>query len=140
MPNPLKLIEADIARQCRDFMRARSWRHVRTQFAFSPGSFSTGEPGMADSLFLRYMDNGAALATWVEFKSPNDKRRCNCGPGRQCKLCRQRAWQERERARGAVVWVVDDLQEFIERYEAAYGWLHRADTGRGQLDLLAGAK
>ena len=136
---PVKVLEKDIARQVCDFLRARGWRPIRTNVVAGPG-YGIGEPGMPDYLMLHYQPNGRALVLWIEFKGPNDKRRCTCQPGKQCKPCRQKAWHVRERQRGASVAVVDDLQWFIDEYEKAYGWLHTGDTGRGQLNLLAGVQ
>jgi hypothetical protein len=141
-PSGPKILEKQVAQQVRDFLRFRGWRIVRTQFAFSPGSFSTGEPGMADDLALRFMDRdrAIALALWLEYKGPNDRRRCTCQPGsgKPCKVCRQLQWHQRERARGAVVWVVDDFSFFAELYEKHFGWLHSGDAAVGQLSLLGG--
>jgi hypothetical protein len=137
-----QLLERHITKQVCDFLCYRGWRPLRTQFAFSPGSFGTGEPGMADYLFLRYLGDGhqAVLALWIEFKGPRDRRTCSCRPGerRVCHVCRQRRWQERERQRGALVWVVDDFDFFAADYEKTFGWLHSGQQARGQLDLLGG--
>jgi len=125
------LLEKDVVKQVKDFLELRGWRAVRTQFAATPGMFSTGEPGMADYLFLRYMPAEAAparcLAAWVEVKSPNDKRRCECRAGdkKVCKQCRQTRWQERERQRGAFVLVTSNIDRFADEYEKVFGWLHR---------------
>lgn len=136
-----KLLERQIQKQVKDYLRFRGWRPVRTHFAYAPGTFSSGEPGMPDYLFLRYLDDGRALALWIEFKTPQDRRRCTCQPGesKPCPVCRQKAWHARERARGASVWVVYDLDAFVLEYESRYGWLHTGDEAMGQLDLLAGA-
>jgi hypothetical protein len=139
-PSGPKLLEKQVAQQVRDFLRARGWRIVRTQFAFSPGSFSTGEPGMADDLGLFYADRdrAVALALWLEYKGPNDRRHCTCQPGtgKQCKVCRQLAWHQRERLRGATVWVVSDFDFFATLYEKHFGWLHSGEKAVGQLSLL----
>ena len=135
MRQPTKLLEKHVSAQVRDFLKFRQWRSVRTQFAFAPGSFQTGEPGMADYLFLRYLENGLALALWIELKGPNDQRKCRCEVDKVCKLCRQTAWQERERVRGARVWVVSNIEDFERQYYAEFGWLH-SDAGIGQMDLL----
>jgi len=135
----VSILERQVTKQIVDYMLHRGWRPVRLHPIVAPGTFSAGEPGQPDYLFLRYLDGGACLALWVEFKSPNDKRRCNCRPdGKRCPVCRQKAWHDRERQRGAAVWVVADLQAFLGEYERLYGWLHSGEAGRGQLDLLAG--
>lgn len=138
----VKLLEKHVSKQVVDFLRAHGWRAVRTQFAFAPGSFTTGEPGMPDWCFIRYMPvdfhPSRALVMWVEVKGPNDQRKCRCGPGERkpCKVCRQHQWQDRERARGAVVVVVSDLDWFIAEYEKAFGFLHR-DEPRAEQDRRA---
>jgi hypothetical protein len=138
---PPQLLEKHVIEQARDYLHSRGWRLVKTQVVAGPG-YSVGEPGCADYLCLHYQPNGVALALWLEFKGPNDKRRCTCTPleKKVCKLCRQKKWHARERGRGAVVWVVSELMAFIEQYEREYSWLHSGDSARGQLDLLAGAR
>ncbi len=137
----MKLLEKDVAKQIKDFLAAKGWRCVRTQFAHTPGMFSTGEPGMADYLFLRYMPAEAAparcLAMWVEVKGPNDQRTCRCRAGEKkiCKVCRQKAWHDRERQRGALVWELSALNRLLVEYEREFGWLHRGEQATGQLAL-----
>ena len=139
------LKESDVQSQVRDYLKARGWRPVRTQFSFTPGSFSTGEPGMPDYLFLYPMAGGqycASLALWIEFKSPK-ARGCICKPGeaKKCRHCRQHAWHAKERAKGFTVWAgIDDFTWFEDTYLSMFGWLHAGDHARGQLDLLAGVK
>ena len=133
----MKLLEKDVSKQVKDFLKARGWRPVRTQFAFSPGSFATGEPGMPDWLFLRYEAPGRGLILWVEVKGPNDQRKCRCQPGdrKPCKVCRQRLWHERERGLGASVCVVEDIELFSAAYERSYGHLHCGEEAKGQLAI-----
>jgi hypothetical protein len=119
-------------------MQAHGWRAIRHQRTAVPGSFSTGEPGIPDSQYVRYFDKpmGAALIVWIEVKGPNDKRKCRCaGDGRVCGYCQQLRWHARERARGAVVWVVDDFDQLCVIYEKVFGWLHRGDRAIGQAEL-----
>jgi hypothetical protein len=104
-----KAVEREIQTAVVDFLRAKGWRPVRTHPVAMAG-FSAGEPGQADFLFLHYV---CGVMLWVEFKAPGK----NPTP-------KQAAWIERERARGAVVWVVWDVGAFIERYTALYGYLH----------------
>ena len=134
------LLEKHITKQVRDYLAARGWRPVRMHPVVTPGMFSAGEPGQPDYLFLHYRGR-AALVLWIEFKGPKDRRRCVCRGGDKnlCAVCRQQAWHDRERLRGATVWVVSDIAEFIAEYERVYGWLHFGDAARGQLDLLADA-
>jgi hypothetical protein len=136
-----QLKESDVQSQVRDYLRARGWRPVRTQFSFTPGAFSTGEPGMPDYLFLYPLPGQycGSLAIWIEFKSPR-ARGCTCvlGEAKKCRHCRQIAWHQKERAKGFVVWSgVDDFDWFEDHYMEKFGWLHAGDRARGQLDLLA---
>ena len=125
------LLEKDVSEQVKSFLEARGWRGVRTQFAFTPGAFSTGEPGMPDWCYVRYMPvkevPARALVLWVEVKGPNDQRTCRCRAAdkKKCKVCRQKAWHERERALGAALVVVDDIDWFEADYNKAFGFLHR---------------
>lgn len=133
----MKLQERDIRKQGCDFLKAHGWRNVRTQFAFAPGSFSTGEPGMADDLFLRYEVPCRAWVLWVEWKTPTDRRRCMCRPGENklCRQCRQKQWARREEQLGATVLYVSNFEELALWYDRTFGFLHRGDTGRGQLEM-----
>lgn len=138
---PLK--ENDVQKAVCGFLRAQGWRIVRTQFSFVQGAMATGEPGMPDviALYPLRKDYASVLGIWLEFKSPNAKLNCRCEVGKKCRLCRQKDWHERERARGFVVWSgVDDTQWFIDTYQSKFAWLHSGDQARGQLDLLAEAK
>jgi hypothetical protein len=79
-----------------------------------------GEPGMPDYVFIRYgmvkpsipcmcsLEDGCVCAQilWIEMKRPGEKPRPN-----------QLAWHETERARGAVVMVVDDIDKFRDWYK-----------------------
>ena len=136
-----KILEKDVQQAHIDFMAARSWRFVRTQFATMPGMFATGEPGQPDGFFVRYMPApelpSRALFVWCEFKGPNDQRSCRCTVelnkrGREvkkvCKICRQKAWHDRERGRGAIVVVSNDIATFARWYEREFGWLHRGQV------------
>jgi hypothetical protein len=73
-----------------------------------------GEPGMPDYLYIRYAWIGCnksgqfegwhredAQVLWIEFKKPGEKPRPD-----------QLAWHEAERARGALVLVVNDIDAF----------------------------
>lgn len=135
----LPLSEADVAKQVKDFLVWRKWRAVRMQRTVVPGQFQTGEPGIPDFLFLRYLPDGVTLTLWVEFKKPTDRRGCRCRPGKTtlCTQCAQAKWKERERRLGAVVVEVSDLDAFHRWYDREYGWLHTGKSGVGQLQLEA---
>ena len=125
-----ELLERQVTAQVRDYLKARGWRAIRNQVTVLPGAFQTGTRGMPDFTFLRYLDckvPAAALCLWIEVKRPSGK------------LSEaQVEWHSKERLLGGTVWTVDDFDWFVGEYERAFGWLHTGDTGRGQLELLAG--
>lgn len=138
-----ELLEADVVKQVKSFLEAHGWRSIRMQRMVMPGMFQTGEPGMADSCWIRYDPRpefpAMAMVIWLEYKGPSDKRKCRCaqiaGTKKRCTVCDQAAWQKRERARGAVVWIVNDIDFFISLYKRVFGWLHEGESARGQLEL-----
>jgi len=123
------LAERDVKRQVCDFLEWRNWRPIRNQVSVSQnaagGWFRTGENGMADYLFLRYLDDkpGAALALWVELKREGKPRRPD-----------QVKWQLEETLRGALVVTVDRYEDFEQWYYQTFGWLHGPE-GAGQQRL-----
>lgn len=128
--SPGELLERQVTAQVKDFLKHRGWRPIRNQRTVLPGSFQSGEPGQPDYLFLKYLEcktYAGTLCLWIEMKRPRGK----LSDG-------QIQWHTEERRRGGVVWVVDDFDWFHGEYDRIFGWLHSGDTGRGQLDLLAG--
>lgn len=128
--SPAKLLERDVARQVKDFLRWRQWRIVRHQVAVASGgasTFSVGEKGMADLQAVYYFrgGHGLTLTLWIETKRP----------GKPLKP-HQIEWKAKEEARGACVWKVDNIDAFERAYNAKFGWLHRGDTGHGQRELV----
>lgn len=115
--------EAEIARAIVDFMQKRLWRSIRMQRTVIPGQFQTGEPGITDYLFLHYEP---VLVLWVEVKAPDGHLRPQ-----------QREWIDRERARGATVWIAADIGAYEEAYAEKYGWLHDG-THPGQVEMYMG--
>lgn len=142
----MKLKESDVTQQVKDFLEYRGWRAIRLNRGLMQGAFGGvvqfGEPGMADFLFIRYMQGnleaGPALTLWVEFKAPGRRAQCRCQskrPRQRCTACDQAKWREQERRRGALVWLVDDLDQFGAEYRRVFGWLHSGDAARGQSEL-----
>ena len=127
--SPAKLAEREVTRQVKDFMLYRGWRAVRMQRTVIAGAFQSGEPGIPDYLFLRYVSQAKAhvLAIWIEFKGPT---------GRVSE--QQQIWHCDERLKGALVWVVDDFEWFAAEYDRLFGWLHSGERAPGQLDMLVG--
>ena len=129
-----KVLEKDVVAAVRRYLELRGWRPVRMQVMgaqnLSTGRYvPAGEPGMPDHQFLNYLGGGKAFVLWIEFKSPNDKRRCTCRPfdKKLCGKCRQQQWRKREEERGALVWQISDLREFEQDYDRHFGWLHTGD-------------
>jgi len=128
MPSKPKFSEADVTAQVRSYLEAMGWRAIRMQRTVMKGQFQTGEPGMADCLFLRYPKRGGTggicAHLWIEFKAPGKLANCICAtkkPRQRCTACDQFAWQTEERRRGAVVWQVDDYEQFCARYRLEFG-------------------
>jgi hypothetical protein len=122
--SPNGLLEADVTRQVKDFMQHRGWRALRMQRTVVPGAFQTGEPGIPDFLFLRYLQTefgGLCCACWIELK------RATRGKLSQ----QQKQWRDRERARGAVVLTASDIKEFHAEYYRLFGWLQSEEWVRG---------
>ena len=144
----MNLSESQLSRTVRDFMEAHGWRCIRFQRTVIPGAFSSAEPGCPDFGFVKYLPSSkvpaATLVLWLEMKSATDRRSCRClqnqGTRKRCTVCDQKKWHQRERLRGATVWVVDDFEFFEDLYQQHFGWLHSSDSGIGQLDLLSGIK
>jgi hypothetical protein len=126
--SPAKLLEAEVTKQIRGFMEFRGWRAIRMQRTVVPGAFQSGEPGIPDFLFIRYLPtefSGLSVACWVEMK------RAKYG-----KLSEDQVrWRAREQHRGAVVLKADNITEFAEQYEQLFGWLHREEWVRGQQQI-----
>lgn len=110
-----KVSEADIQRACTNLLIADGWRAIRTDpVSDRKRGKGFGEMGMPDYLYIRYgsaepvpLDYLAAgEILWVEYKRPGIKLRAN-----------QAHWHAKER--GALVWVVDDIDEFREKYAAS---------------------
>jgi hypothetical protein len=126
--SPAKLLEAEVTKQIRSFMEFRGWRAIRMQRTVIPGAFQTGEPGIPDFLFIRYLPtefSGLSVACWVEMK------RAKYG-----KLSDdQHRWRGRELRLGAVVLKADNLNDFAEQYEHLFGWLRTETWVRGQQQI-----
>ena len=119
-----KLSEADVTRQVCDFMAAEGWRGERrnvggiryTPKGFPPRFVQFGERGEPDWLFLKYRTDtqggwtrGAAYVLRIEFKAPGKEPKPH-----------QLAWHEAERARGALVVVVDHFETFRDWYRGVF--------------------
>ena len=108
------LLESHVQRTVTELPELDGWRAIRTEHAIERhpgGGFKrrVGEIGMPDYLYIRYdsfqsfMRAGSII--WIEFKKPGEKLRPH-----------QLAWHVAERKRGALVLVVDDINEFQSWY------------------------
>lgn len=109
-----KITEAHIVTAVKDFLAADRWRALKMEpISRREYGKGTGEIGMPDYLFLRYLEPGDekpqkrvwSEVLWVEFKAP----------GKRPSL-KQIEWHAYEAMRGALVHVVDDVDKFIEWY------------------------
>lgn len=111
----LKLSEADVVRQIKDFLYARGWRILVTgygQIQREGGVVAVvGEKGMPDRQAIRYKTGGYAEVIWLEFKRPPSAG----DPGGRLSD-KQVAWIENERLRGGLCFVPDNLDEFLVWY------------------------
>lgn len=118
--------EAHVQQSVVEFLELDGWRPIRTDpVSDRSRGKGFGEPGMPDYLFIRYQniplrdpDNLAivranmgapwAEVLWIEFKRKDAKPRPH-----------QQNWHVRERNRGALGLVVDDIDEFTRWYKAS---------------------
>ena len=124
---PPRLTEAQVQQQCVDFMRLDGWRPLRTDpCSDRRRGKGFGELGMADHLFIRYLDGGelplagAAQVLWVEFKRPPGfDFRGHQQKGTRAKL-HQRLWHGAERATGALTIIAGD--DFPPDFDGFVAW------------------
>lgn len=114
------LSEKDVERQISDWMQIHGWREFATGYGeIRRGErlvATVGEVGMPDRLFVRYLPDGRCDLVWVELKRPK-------GVGRSGGRLRkeQEDWARNERVRGAVVLVIDSLNELREQIAYYFG-------------------
>ena len=140
----MKLLEIDVIRAVSGFLEAEGWRAVKHEYLFT-GVKVVGEKGMPDWSFHHYLKgDGVTCTLWIEFKSPDDRRKCRCEQNNRgkkrftlCTPCAQAAWRKAEEARGAIVLRVNDFDAFKAWYTPRYEWLRQYK--RGQLSLGAAA-
>lgn len=118
----LRLSEADVTQQVCDFLAAEGWRGVRMNVGVAT-NLATGrqvafhERGMPDWVFLLYWGSDRMMMNveqtadvlWIEFKASGKKAAAH-----------QLAWHEAERARGALVKVVDHYETFRDWYRGVF--------------------
>jgi hypothetical protein len=102
-----------------------AWQQIRPYVLTHTNAETFGEKGMPDALFVRYSipwmdaapvgsDVSFTETMWIEFKLPGKKPDSH-----------QNAWHAAERARGALVVVVDDIDEFMREWYPASGLQRR---------------
>lgn len=138
---PSRLLEVDIARTCTKLLQLDGWRHLKTDpVSRREWGKGFGEPGMADSLYIRYAQTEAlgltyrkndpavrawAQVLWIEWKKPKTGRLA----------AHQREWHEAERARFALTWIAGvDFHPSIEGFARFY-----AQSGLQRREMRLGA-
>lgn len=117
--------EADVQKAVTDLLELDGWRSLRTDpVTDASRGKAFGEFGMPDYLYIRYdlrayeptgprdvyavIEPPAAAVLWIEFKAKGETPKVH-----------QRVWHEAEQARGAMVLVVDDIDDFIRWYSTS---------------------
>lgn len=115
------LLESQIQQTVTEFLQFDGWRAFRTELTVQrERGRVVGERGQPDYLYIRYLHANSgfhktqfagmsrAEVMYLEFKRPGEKPRPD-----------QIAWHEAERKRGALVMVVDDIDQFVEWYKTS---------------------
>jgi hypothetical protein len=140
-----QLSEAHIQRTCTEFLELDGWRPLRTD-PVSDRSHGKGfgEPGMADHLYIRYLDPADfeehekkrwAEVLWVEYKRQRggNGKRALFTKAEKAKI-HQTAWHAQERARGALTIILGEdcvasIEGFMDWY-AKSGLLRKSSLVR----------
>ena len=127
-PPALHLREREISQQVRDFLNWKGWRILRnnvTTVRDHAGNWTSfGEKGMPDFTALFYLQHarpGMAVCLWVEVKQKDGVLRPH-----------QVVWHRDETARGGLVVVARDFEEFERFYWEHFAWVH-GEQGQGLL-------
>jgi hypothetical protein len=121
-------IEAQIQQTCTQILELDGWRALRTDpVSRREWGKGFGEPGMADHLYIRYVDlpgkkggdpnlRSLAQLMWIEFKRIRTGRKASTKA-----TVSQQTWHQAERARGALTLIAGvDFPATIEGFEAWY--------------------
>lgn len=119
MSAAVKITEAHVQQSVVQFLELDGWRAIRTDpVSDRARGKGFGELGMPDYLFIRYGFCGdltcprrgpvVAEVLWIEFKRKGAK------PKRH-----QVRWKDMEVARGALILLVDDIDEFTRWYKTS---------------------
>lgn len=113
------LAEANIERTCTDWLALDGWRGLKTTPVSNRGrACGFGELGMTDYIYIRYEYEGSgngpsrayAQVMWCEWKRKGKKSQAH-----------QIAWQQAERARGALVIAAGEhFPQSIEGFQTWY--------------------
>lgn len=124
------LAERDVSQQVVSLMERMGWRGFRMQCGFfkrpDGAPVYVGEKGYPDWRFEYYLLPGFTLTLYCEIKRPGGRTRPE-----------QDQWIFGMRARGALIWVVDDLDRFMTDYEECFGWLQTGGRARVENALKA---
>lgn len=115
LPKRPKILEKHVQDGVTALLELDGWRALRTDpVSDRYRGKGFGELGMPDHLYLRYLcsskqaivsDQALCELLWIEFKAPSKKARDH-----------QLQWHAAERARGALVIIVDDFDKFRQWY------------------------
>lgn len=114
-----RLLEKDIQKTCTDLLELDGWRLIRTDMPHLRG-LGVQEPGMADSLYIRYTPfvnggcgklrcahcNSMAEVLFIEWKRQYSTQAR--GPRVTKAALHQKAWHAAERARGALTLIAGE--------------------------------
>lgn len=111
-----RLTEADIERTCTGYLGLDGWRTLKTDPCSDRArGKGFGEKGMADCLYVRYVERHYegtcnAHVLWIEWKRPGGQ----LSP-------HQAQWHTIERKRGALTWIAGvDFEASIDGFLAHY--------------------
>lgn len=126
------LSEAQIQATCTDWLALDGWRCVRTDMPHLRG-LGVSEPGMADSLYIRYRYSGQnVINNWpshvlsevmfIEWKKKGGKAAQH-----------QQDWHAKERARGALTLIAGE--DFPASIEGFAEWYAKSGLQRKKMSL-----
>lgn len=112
-PSKVSVSEAHIQETVTHLLQLDGWRAIRTDPVSDRGrGKGFGEVGMPDYLYVRYWNlstvsfrNNESDVMWIEFKRPGKSAEPH-----------QLEWHNAERLRGALVLVVNDIDDFVRWY------------------------
>lgn len=138
----VRVMERDIQRTCTEFLEWDGWRSLRTDpVSRREWGKGFGEPGMADHLYIRYLDGAsivhesaaagmkftamlkrpAAEVLWIEWKRLRPSKNGKTWARATKAAIHQKAWHVLERKRGALTLIAgEDFPASIEGFQDWY--------------------